>query len=257
MIKSVQKSLKVLKLLSDYPSECVPLKVISANTGIEKSTCHHLLETLCAEGFVLNVDSAGKYTLGPEAYLLSRFGRYNESFVSVCHSPLAYLARKTEKTVLLAVFVNDRKFIIDKIDPSKYFFAHSAKIFTDDIYRTATGRILLSHLTRDELHGFFCKFGAPESKEWDGISSFEQLRDALTSIRQQPFVKTQRQVSDNLIHVGIGKAIFKGRKCVGAIGLAYSEITPSDTPALHQAELKLFLRTADEITRRLNFIKAH
>lgn len=101
MIKSVQKALNILKVLSDTPFEYVSLKDISKKTGIEKSTCHHLLETLCAEGFAQNTAGSGKYILGPDSYLLTRFGKYNETLISVCHPLLTFLAKKLKKPFYL------------------------------------------------------------------------------------------------------------------------------------------------------------
>ncbi|MDY3303712.1 MAG: helix-turn-helix domain-containing protein [Clostridia bacterium] len=253
MIKSVQKALNILKVLSDTPFEYISLKDISIKTKIEKSTCHHILETLCAEGFAQNTAGSGKYILGPDAYLLTRFGKYNETLISVCHPLLTFLARKTQKTVLLAVLANNQKFIIDKIDSNENIFSHNAQIFTDDIYRTATGRILMSHMTRDEVFKLFQKYGTPKNEDWEGIDSFSALCSALKAVKKQQYVKTVSQISDNLSHVGLGKAILKDGKCVGAIGIACSAAPPHNADCFSATDLNFFLRTAAEINRRLKF----
>lgn len=253
MIKSVQKALNILKVLSDKPFESISLKEISEKTKIEKSTCHHLLETLCTEGFAQNFGLSGKYILGPEAYLLTRFGKYNETLISVCHPPLTFLAKKTQKTVLLAVLANNQKFIIDKIDSNKNIFSHNAQIFTDDIYRTATGRILMSHMTRDEVFKLFQKYGTPKNDDWEGIDSFSALCSALKTVKKQQYVKTVSQINANTSHVGLGKAILKEGKCIGAIGIACSVAPAHNVNCFSTADLNIFLRTAAEINRRLKF----
>lgn len=253
VIKSVQKALKILKVLSDTPFEYISLKEISEKTQIEKSTCHHLLETLCAEGFAQNSIGSGKYILGPDAYLLTRFGKYNETLISVCHPLLTFLARKTQKTVLLAVLANNQKYIIDKIDLNENIFCHNAQIFTDDLYRTATGRILMSHMTHDEVFKLFQKYGVPKPADWEGIDSFSSLCAALKTVKKQSYIKTISKINDNLSHVGLGKAILKDGKCVGAIGIACSVTSEHDTNCFSAEDLKLFLRIAAEINKRLKF----
>lgn len=253
MIKSVQKALGILKFLSNNPFDGISLKTISEKTGIKKSTCHHLIETLCAEGFVQSAPGNGKYMLGPDAYLLTRFGKYNETLISVCHPLLQYLAKKTQKTVLLAVLANNQKFIIDKIDEKERIFTHNAKIFTDDIYRTATGRIIMSHMTHDEIFEIYQKYGVPKSDDWEGIDSFSDLCAALKSLKKYPYVKTKSRINENLFHAGLGKAIFKDNKCVGAIGIACSVTPHQSNAAFSQSDINLFLCTAAEIDRRLKF----
>ena len=255
MIKSVQKALRILEILSDNQFQCVSLKNISDRTGIEKSTRHHLLETMCAEGYVQNVGSNGKYLLGPNTYLLTRFGKYNDTLIATCHPLLNFLAKKTKKTVLLAVFANNHKFIIDKIDSDENIFRHNAQIFTDDVYRTATGRILLSYMQRDEIFDFYQKYGPPKQQDWAGIKTFNNLCVALRMAKKQQYIKTESKIDDDLLHVGLGKAIFKDNKCVGAVGIACSVSSSSefvDNP-FSVWETELYLRTVKEINRRLKF----
>ena len=253
MIKSVQKALNILKVLSDTPYESISLKEISEKTKIEKSTCHHLLETLCAEGFAQNFGLSGKYILGPDAYLLTRFGKYNETLISICHPLLTFNAKKTKNSVFLAEHANNQKIIIDKIDSNKNIFNHNAQIFTDDIYRTATGRILMSHMTRDEVFKLFQKYGTPKNGDWEGIDSFSALCSALKAVKKQQYIKTTSQINNELMHIGIGKAILKDGKCVGALGMACSATPNCNDKQFSSSELNLFLRTVAEINRRLKF----
>lgn len=251
MIKSIQKAILILKILSNTPFGCVSLKQISENSGIEKSTCHHILETLCAEGFVQKASSNGEYMLGPDAYLLTRFGKYNENLISLCHPVLLYLARKTSKAALLAVLANNQKLIIDKIDLKNEIYKHNAQIFTDDIYRTATGRILLSHLPQEKIYEIYNKYGLPKSDEWEGIKSFDELLSALKIIKRQKYIYTVSNTKDDLCYVGLGKAIIRGDKCVGAIGLAFAAKSNENSYSLSKDELNTFLFSAAEINRRL------
>lgn len=52
MIGSVQKTLKILNTISEEKNRPVSLSYISTETGINKSTCSHIISTLVAEGFV-------------------------------------------------------------------------------------------------------------------------------------------------------------------------------------------------------------
>lgn len=251
MIKSVQKAITILKILSDTPYDGVALKQISKASGIERSTCHHILETLCFEGYAQKISSNGEYMLGPEAYLLTRFGKYNENLISLCHPVLLYLAKKTSKTAMLAVLANNQKLIIDRIDIKNEIYRHNAQIFADDIYRTATGRILLSHMPQENIYEIYIKYGLPKTDEWDGIKSFTELLSALKAIKKQKFIHTASYTKDGSRYLGLGKAIMKEGKCVGAIGLASVTKPNENACSLSQSELNIFLYAAAEINRRL------
>lgn len=68
LIKSVQKSLKVLKIIM-YSTEEVSLSDIEKILGYNSSTTHHLLKTLIAEGFARQNPKTKKYGLGSEIFL--------------------------------------------------------------------------------------------------------------------------------------------------------------------------------------------
>lgn len=251
MIKSVQKALKILKLLSDNPSANMQLKDIAELTGIEKSTCHHLIETLCSEGYVMKVNQSGMYRLGPSTFLLTRNGKYDESLISVSHPVLKWLAVKTQMTVILAVIENYQKFIIDRIDMQNNIFEHSAHIFNDDIYRTATGRIMIAHMSDEQVREIYKKYGNPKDSDWKNITSYKELCERLKNIRKQKYVRTESHMPDGRYHIGYGKGIFCGSECVGAIGIAMSCADRSEEEK-YDEKLKYLLSAAKEITHRLN-----
>ncbi|MBD9010359.1 MAG: hypothetical protein EGR16_08515 [Clostridiales bacterium] len=78
----------------------------------------------------------------------------------------------------------------------------------------------------------------------EGIDSFSALCSALKAVKKQQYVKTVSQISANLSHVGLGKAILKDGKCVGAIGIACSAAPPHNSDCFSATDLNFFLRTA-------------
>lgn len=95
MIGSVQKAIKILNTISEGKNSPVSLSNISKLTGINKSTCLHIISTLAVEGFVKQISHTLGYVLGPAAYCLSKHGRYDNELVSVCHPLIRWLNKKT------------------------------------------------------------------------------------------------------------------------------------------------------------------
>lgn len=252
MIKSIQKALKILEILSDNPSESMQLKELSQLTGIEKSTCHHVIETLCSCGYVTKANKAGAYKLGPSAFLLSRNGRYNESMVSTSHPVLKWMAMKTHMTAILAVLENCQKFIIDRVDIQNNTFKYSTGIFSDDIYRTATGRILLAHMPDEKVREIYRKYGNPKDNDWKNIKSYEELCISLKSVRESKYIRTESYMPDKKYHIGYGTAVFCDSECVGAVGMAVI-CTEKNEEKTDKEKLKYLFAASEEITRRLNY----
>lgn len=250
MIKSVQKAMNILKVLSDNEPKSTTLKSISEKTQIEKPTCSHLLETLCAEGYALRVSQAKGYKLGPATYCLTRYGKYEESLVSSCHPVLCWLSKKTNGISILAVIDNCEKYIIDYVDNDNVIFKNTGNIFTDDIYRTATGRIILSQLDKEALYDIYKKHGKPKDEDWSNINSFEDLKAELEKIKKQKVIVTSKN-QGKTYDIGLGKAIFKGKKCVGAIGIAHCYV--ENSAEFFKSDIFFLEKAANEITRRLNY----
>ena len=236
MIKSVHKAMAILSVLSDGNGEPMSLAVISERAGINKSTCAHLIKTLEADGYAVKISSSRGYILGPAAYCLSRFGRYSKQLVSVARPVMKYLYQHSSATVVLAVLEANEKYILDYFDDDVMFHS-GAKIIKDDIYRTATGRVLLSYMSRAQISEIVKKHGMPTESLWPEATDEESLLLAIERIRASAVVKS-RGVSADTLSIGYGAPIFDSVGCIGAIGIAV-RITPAEELEFASEEKKI------------------
>lgn len=157
MIGSVQKTLKILTTISKGKNRPVSLSYISTVTEINKSTCSHIISTLESEGFVKKISHAKGFVLGPATYCLSRYGKYENEFVSICQPLIHWLHKKTGYSVILAVVEGSKKYTIDYIDTENKILPEISEIMPDDIYRTATGRIIMVNMDKSDIKRIFEK----------------------------------------------------------------------------------------------------
>ena len=80
MIQSVKKAMDILTVLSATPEVPIPLGELAERTNINKSTCAHIVDTLCESFYVERVSRKDGYRLGPWAYMLSRYGHYKNMY---------------------------------------------------------------------------------------------------------------------------------------------------------------------------------
>ena len=255
MIGSVQKAIKILNTISEGKNSPVSLSRISTLTGINKSTCSHIISTLAAEGFVKQISHTLGYVLGPAAYCISRYGRYDNELVSVCHPLIRWLNKKTGYSTILAVVEGGQKYTIDYIDTEK-ILSGTSEIMPDDIYRTATGRIIMANMTKSGIKRIFEKNGVPPEGHWDEVSSLEALEAKLSELDKNGIAQTCCVKDDGKIILGYAAAVFRYTKCVGAIGVAVL-CTRKEYEQFDEKEKLIknnIIKIRTEIGRRLKYL---
>ena len=250
MPNAVQKAMLILRALSDGREHPLTVSAISEATGIHTSTVAHILKELCTEGYVLRVSHREGYVIGPELHLLTRYGRYGEPLIRACHSVMRWLNRECGVTVVLAVIEGSRKYIIDRVGDDRIYLDKEASILSDGLYRTATGRVILSRMPIHSALEVFEELGLPEG-EWPQVRSREEFLSALAEIRREncyyhSFCKDFRWYSWAV-------PIIKERECVGALGVLIRQEL-AETPPTEDEKKRisaLVERGRREITRRL------
>ena len=254
MIGSVQKATKILNVISEGKNSPVSLMDISIATGINKSTYSHIISTLAEEGYVKKISHSSGYVIGPAVFCLSRFGKYSDDFISVCHPIIKWLHKKTKYTIVLAVIESGRRYTIDYIDIEQPLLPEASEIIPDNIYNTATGRIIMANMNSNEIKELYEKTEILEKGNWENIESLAELEKALSEIDKHGIVKTCRTENGNLL-IGYAAAIFKYTKCVGAVGVAVS-CPPEEYENFTEEENMIknnILKARAEINRRLKY----
>ena len=253
ILGSVLKTTQILNVISEGKNKPVTLLQISESTGIHKSTCSHIISTLLNEGYVKRISQTQGYILGPQVYCLCRHGKYDDELTELCRPILKWLYKKTECAVVLAVVENGKKFIIDYIDTENKILKHNKYISPDDLYRTATGRIIMANMNHNELKEIFDKNGLPPKTHWDEVKSFEDLNYELSKINGKKMIKTKYvKKNENIVLSGYAAALFKNSECIGAIGVA--AYCPLDCNNFMEDNIiSSILKARSEIVRRLKY----
>ena len=256
MINSVTKALHILTELSNGENEPVTVKMLSDKLDINRTTCQHIIKTLEENGYAERVSHHDGYILGPEAYFLSRFGKYAENTISVCRPVLRWLYRESGYPVVLSTIKNDKKIIIEYFDVVHQVFGNRENIRYDDIYRTATGRAILANMNRDEIYNIFQKYGVPEKNMWEEVTSYEALIRELSKIGRKDVVITRHSFENpDKMSIGYGCAIYKKSTCIGAVGIALS-MAKNEYAVFNEEEQRIIShlhKAVSEITRRMNY----
>jgi len=248
MINSVSKAMQILEIISEGKSRPITLARIAECTGIHKSTCSHIISTLAEEGYVVRVSTTKGYVLGPALYCLLGYGRYDSEFVDICHPVLKFLAKKIGGVATLAVIMAEKMYVIDQISEDPNDFEKNISIWTEDVYSTAVGQILLSNMTESELVEVFEK----NISSGEQPMSIESLKAKMANIDKNGIVRVVAPKGAQ-ISVEYAVAVCRYSQCVGALGLtAFCEENEWDG-FLETEDFvkKLLLKARNEINQRL------
>lgn len=244
MVKSVKKAMDILTVLSDRPESPISLQALSEQAGLNKSTCAHIVNTMCDSFFVERVSRKEGYQLGPATYILSRYGIYRQSLVNTSVPVLKWLNKQTNAVVTLAVLCNERRYIVYHIGAQDLPELRDSAIVQGYASPTATG-MLLSAYAASENYGHATKRKAVNSK--DPLSA--ELNKEAKKIRARGYAYLHDETECRQTYAF---RIAKGDKTVASIGLLYPD--SQNTPEYEKRVIKVGMTAAKEISRRLTLI---
>ena len=213
MIQSLQRAFAALELLAETPDRPLPLSEIAGRLGLNLSTCANIMRTLLGLGYVEQARKKAGYSLGPAAYFLTRNGPYRKDLVQAALPIATALADEVRETVLVAALTGGRRSILCQVDGNEVFRVSEQFLLRQDVYQTATGRLLLAHLPEAELESFLATNGLPREDLWPEASTAPKLRDELDRLRRDARALTAGDPA------GIAFPICEGARVAAALGL--------------------------------------
>lgn len=241
-IQSVDRALFLLESIAEAGGETT-LTDLSHRTGLNISTCHHLLATLVQRGFAAKV--AGRlYALGPRILHLGQACRQ----VDLPRRAQPYLEavnRATGETVHLAAVQGDAVVTLAVREAR-----HAVRVDTgrtgkiDAPHATSVGKAILAWLPEDEMRRILA--GGLKRCTPNTITDFSELLQSLRYVRRDGYAIDREEHLPGVICVGAAIRDQAGT-VIGGIS--------ASTPAMRASEEHIALMR-DEITKAARGISA-
>ena len=212
-IKSIEKALDLLELLSDNKKE-MSITEIGKELHMGFSTVYRILTTLKCHGYVIQNQKTSKYILGIKLFILGCKVQSAVNLVKTVTPFLQKLSQSTNETINFAILEGREVICLTKIE--------SPEVLRTDIkigarlpaHCTALGKVLLAFLSEQE---FMILYNNDNEKLFtltsNSISSVEELKRCLKKVRRQGYGvdKEEYKIGINCLGVPIisdeGKAI--------------------------------------------------
>lgn len=214
MIQVLRRALTILEYIAGQPEAPRGVTEIAAQVGLNPATCARILKELAEAGYLEQTAPRKGYVLGPMAYVLAARGPYRRDLTQAAEPLMAQLAQETGETVLLAVLRQGRRIVLSQIEGGRSVQVRGDLLQRYNPYESATGRLLLAHLSPAELRLVRARHGEP-GPEWPEARGAERLNEALARLRGEELVL--RAVGTDV--VGIACPIRQGPDVVAALGL--------------------------------------
>ena len=115
-VPAVDRAARILTLLASGPDRELGVSDISRHLGLNKSTAHAILTTLCAHRFIERDPRTRRYRPGPALYTLAGSADDGASVTALARPALEALLDGSGETVFLAVFRDDHVVLVDKAE---------------------------------------------------------------------------------------------------------------------------------------------
>jgi IclR family transcriptional regulator, acetate operon repressor len=232
-IQSVDRALSLLLAIADLGGETT-LSTLAARTGLNISTCHHLLATLTQRGFVAKSIGRRGYTLGARILFLSQaclqveLPRRAQRFVD-------RINQVTGETVHLAVMQGDELVTILKREAR-----HAVRVDTGTLgksnaaHATSTGKAILAWLPDGEISRIVASQGMHAFTP-NTITDYSALIEELRLVRRNGFAMDREEFQPGVICVGTAIRDHSGA-VVGSISASAPTMRADEQHLAHMRE---------------------
>jgi DNA-binding IclR family transcriptional regulator len=254
LVQTIERTSLILDILGQS-AQGISIRELSARIKLPKGTTHRLLSSLSYFGYVRQDSKTRNYFLGLKLVELGNLLLSQLDLRKEAEPFLRDLAERTKETVHMVFLDRGEIVYIDKVEldhnPGGLRMASRVGL-RNPAHSSAVGKVLLSHLSEEELNGLIKEKGLPKRTE-NTITDPIQLKEHLKAVRIQGCAVDDEENE-------------RGIRCVAApifneTGRAVAAISISGpafriTKKVVQETLKKeVMETASKISERLGFIK--
>ena len=229
-IQSVARALTLLETIAELGGETT-LSRLASRTGLNISTCHHLLATLAQRGFVTKAPGRRGYALGARLLYLSHVC-LQVDLPKRAQSAVDRINQATGETVHLAALHGDELVTVMKREARHAVRVDAGAIGTANAaHATATGKSMLAWLPEHEIRRILAAHGMTQFTP-NTITDFDALIENLRLVRRNGFATDREEFRPGVVCVGAAIRDQSGA-VVGSISASTPSMRASDDHLAH------------------------
>lgn len=215
--------------------------------GLARPTAHRLLASLADEHLVARDAKTGRWSLGPELYLLGVGAAYRYDVTDQARGVVTRLAKDTGESAFFSARRGDETVCVLAEEGSFPLRSHVLHVgIRFPLGVASAGLAILSHLSNREVDDFFARV-QPDS-EWGPSHAEAFIRARIESTRRTGYAVNPALIVDG--SWGIGAAVFD-RSGKPAWALSITGVETRFKPDRHAELGTLLLEQAHQLSGRI------
>lgn len=201
LISSVQRSLKILELLAQYP-DGLNAKQISNLLDLNLSTCYHLINTMRASRYIIKDPDTLLFRLsGKIGYTV--LGKASPAQLVRNLTPNVFnLKEATQETAYLSIWDGEEITIAVVAESPLSVRVRALEVgFCEANHATALGKAILAHLNEDQVDSFLSSHRMIEYTI-NTITSIDEFKLNLQEMRRQDFYLDKEEYFPDVFCIG-------------------------------------------------------
>nr|WP_038169591.1 IclR family transcriptional regulator [Tomitella biformata] len=215
--------------------------------GLTRPTAHRILTSLAAEGLIDRASDTGRWSLGPELYLLGAAAGNRYDIIDHAREVLDELSRATGESAFLSARRGDETVCVltqDGSFPLRSHVLHEGKRFPLGV--ASAGLAILSHLPEREVADYFAR--ADLEPAWGPAHGEDAIRARIRSTLTTGYAVNPALIVEG--SWGMGAAVFdRGGRPAWALSL--TGVETRFRPERHEELGNLLLEHAHTLSTRL------
>lgn len=214
MVLVVIKTFNILELVALSNGQGITLTEISEQLKINQATASNIINTMVSKEYLEHIGRKKGYRLGPAAHRLTNDVPYGHDLVEKSRDIMEALTAKLNESCILGTLRNHKRYILHVVKSDQEI---QVQVRTDrNVYETASGRLLLSYLSENELERFLQQTGLPDKTLWKEASTRKGLNDALGKIRKESIVITH--LTNRHVR-GLAVPVYENKRVVAGLSI--------------------------------------
>lgn len=195
-IQVLERATLLVELLAQS-SEPLSLKDLVAQSGLNISTCHRILNDLAIAQFVEHLPG-GRYQLGLRLLELGNLVKNRLNIQELAYPQMQELHRKTGETINLSIRQGDDIVYIERCWSGQSGI-HVVRPIGGraPLHLTAVGKLFLADLDAVELLDYVKRTGIPASTS-KSVNELQRLKNELAAVHQQGFAIDNEELEDGV-----------------------------------------------------------
>jgi DNA-binding IclR family transcriptional regulator len=220
---------------------------VAKAAGLARPTAHRLLMAMAVEGLVDRDLKSGRWSLGPELYLLGASAANRYDIVEQARDIVAFLARESGESTFLSARRGDETVCVHAQEgnfPLRSHVLHVGIRFPLGV--ASAGLVILSHLPDRDIDDYFSR--VDPASQWGEPHSEEAIRERIAATRRTGYAVNPALLVEG--SWGVGAAVFD-RNGQPAWALSLTGVETRFKPARRRELGALLLEQAHQLSLRL------